>query len=172
MTRCQTPWLMTDERLGRGLFAAIDRVPAGGGVVLRHDRSADRARIAAEVAQRCRARGLALAVAGDVALARMLGAQLVHRPDGPCDLPFSLPVHDEAEARVANERGAAMVFISPVFPTASHPGAPALGIARAVTLAQRCEAPAIALGGLDEAGFRQLPEGVFSGWAGIGAFAG
>lgn len=170
MERCQTPWLMTDERLGRGLFAAIDRVPAGGGVVFRHDRIAERAQLAAEVAERCRVRGLALAVAGDVFLARAVGAQFVHRPDGPTDLPFSLAVHDEREAHEANARGAAMVFVSPVFPTASHPDAPALGIERAVRLAQQCQAPAIALGAMDERRFRQLPDSVFSGWAGIGAF--
>lgn len=170
MDRCQTPWLMTDERLGRGLFDAIDRVPAGGGVVFRHDRIAERARLAAQVADHCRKRGLALAVAGDVALAQEVGAQMVHRPVGPTDLPISLPVHDEKEAMLANERRAAMVFVSPVFPTKSHPGAPSLGIERAVALARLCRAPAIALGDMDETKFRELPEGVFAGWAGIGAF--
>ena len=161
---------MTDERLGRGLFDAIDRVPAGGGVVFRHDRIADRGHLAALVADHCRRRGLALAVAGDVALAREVGAQMVHRPDGPTDLPTSLPVHDEEQAMLANDRRAAMVFVSPVFPTRSHPEAPALGIERAVQLARQCHAPAIALGDMDEAKYRLLPEGVFAGWAGIGAF--
>ncbi|MBW0143950.1 thiamine phosphate synthase [Sphingomicrobium clamense] len=170
MERCQTPWLMTDERLGRRLFEAIDRVPAGGGVVFRHDRTAGRERLAAQVADHCRKRGLALSVAGDEALARAVGAQMVHRPVGATDLPISLPVHDERQARIANERRAALVFVSPVYSTRSHLDAPALGPERAVELARLCEAPAIALGDMDAKKFRALPEGVFAGWAGISAF--
>ena len=109
-------------------------------------------------------------MAGDTALAREVGADMVHRSGGPTDLPISLPVHHEKEAILANERRASIVFVSPVFPTASHPGATALGIERAVTLARMCHAPAIALGDMDETKFRDLPEGVFAGWAGIGAF--
>ena len=75
-----TIWLMTDERLGERLWDAIGRVPEGGGVVLRHHRG-DRA-LAERVAAACTARGLMLAVAGDVALARAVGAAMVHNPDG------------------------------------------------------------------------------------------
>lgn len=171
MMRDQSPWLMTDERLGRRLFEAIRRVPPGGGVILRHDRlhPERRAVLARDVADACRARGLALGVAGDAALAKAVRADLVHRPLADTDLPVSLPVHDEGEARTARERGAAMVFVSPVFATQSHPEGEPLGIERAARLAAMSGCPAIALGGMDEKLFGTLPD-VFAGWAGIGAF--
>lgn len=170
MTRCQTPWLMTDERLGDALFEAIARVPRGGGVVFRHDRAPDREALAQQVAMACRANGLALAVAGDAALAKAVGASFVHRPTGEPEMPFTLPVHDEREARAAAERGAALAFVSPVFPTQSHPGAPSLGVEEATRLARLCGCPAIALGGMNAARFASLGD-AFSGWAGIGAFS-
>ena len=169
MTRCQTPWLMTDERLGEALFEAIARVPRGGGVVFRHDHAPDREELARRVAMACRARGLVLAVAGDPALARSVDATFVHRPSGEPGMPFTLPVHDEMEARTAADRGAALAFVSPVFPTRSHRGVPALGVEEATRLARLCGCPAIALGGMDAARFALLGD-AFAGWAGIGAF--
>jgi thiamine-phosphate pyrophosphorylase len=32
-------WLMSDQSMGDALWRAIERVPSGGGVVLRHHRS-------------------------------------------------------------------------------------------------------------------------------------
>lgn len=170
MMACQTPWLMTDERLGDRLFEAIARVPEGGGVVFRHDREPDRAALGRKVAEAARARGLALAVAGDVTLAGRLRADYVHRPNGDTKLPISMPVHDLEEATRARTIGAALVFVAPVFPTLSHPGEVALGPGEAARLAQRCGVPAIALGGMDEDRFAELPKGAFAGWAAIGAF--
>ena len=161
---------MTDERMGEALFDAIARVPAGGGVLFRHDAFPDRAALGAEVAVAARRRGLRVAVAGDVALAEALGADMVHRPSGPTRLPISLPVHDADEAIAANARGAALVYVSPVFATSSHPGATALGIDRAERLARRCAAPRIALGGMNAQSFERLDRKVFAGWAGIDAF--
>ena len=161
---------MTDERMGDALFDAIARVPTGGGVLFRHDAFPDRAALGAKVAAAARRRGLRLAVAGDVALAEALGADMVHRPSGPTRLPVSLPVHDVDEATAANERGAALVFISPVFATSSHPGEAPLGIDRAERLARRCAAPRIALGGMNAQSFERLDRKVFAGWAGIDAF--
>jgi thiamine-phosphate pyrophosphorylase len=71
-------WLMSDQSMGDALWRAIERVPSGGGVVLRHHRS-DLA-FAKRVAAACRERGLMLAVAGDVVLAREIGAPMVHNP--------------------------------------------------------------------------------------------
>ena len=170
MPAIPTPWLFTDERLGNRLFEAIEGVPPGGAVMFRHDAEPDRARLGAMVADAVRRRGLALGVAGDVALAMRLDADWVHGPVGPCDRPISLPVHDATEAARANDIGAALVFVSPIFPTDSHPGSIAFGTAEAAWLAQSCDAPAIALGGMGEDRFHDLPRGTFAGWAGIGAF--
>jgi thiamine-phosphate pyrophosphorylase len=112
--------------------------------------------------------GAPLGIAGDPALARDVGALLVHNPvGGPAGLTFSLAVHDEQEARSARERQAALVFVSPVRPTRSHPGRPALGQAEALRLARLAGCPAIALGGMDLISGAALMTQGFAGWAGI-----
>jgi thiamine-phosphate pyrophosphorylase len=84
-------------------------------------------------------------------------------------LPFSLSVHDEREALAAREAEADLVFVSPVYPTRSHPGAPALEPERASQLATIAGCPAIALGGMSFGKFWELGP-AFHGWAGIDAW--
>jgi thiamine-phosphate pyrophosphorylase len=166
-------WLMTDERIGERLWEAIDRLPAGrGGIVFRHYSLSpdERSLVGARLAAAARERKLVLAVAGSALLAGQLGAALHHNPAGSPDLPVSLSVHDEAEAARASEIGAALVFISPVHGTRSHPGALSLGADRAAELARLVHCPAIALGGMNAARFDALDQahpGLFYGFAGI-----
>ena len=54
-------WLMTDPRMGEALWAALDRLPRGAGVVLRHYDVPDRAALIGRVAKVARKRGLVLA---------------------------------------------------------------------------------------------------------------
>jgi thiamine monophosphate synthase len=155
------------------LWEAIDRLPNDSGIVFRHYAlaPAERISLAAEVASICRARGLTLAVAGDIDTARAVGANLVHNPpDVPTGIPFSKAVHSLEEAEAAARIGASLVFVSPVFATRSHPGAPALGPDHAKRLADAVGVPAIALGGMSARRFAEL-EG-FYGWAGIDAWLG
>ena len=162
-----TIWLFTDERMGNALWSAIERVPRGGGVMVRHHRS-DPA-FGARIAAACAARELMVAVAGDVGLARRIGATMVHNPAGEANgLLISRSVHDAHEAEAA--RSADLVFVSPLFTTTSHPGAKALGIAKAMALAKQAGVPAIALGGMDaERGEAAIRAG-FHGWAAIDAW--
>lgn len=158
-------WLMTDARLGEALWEILERMPADSGVVLRDLAMAD------AVARICRKRGLILAVSRDTALAERLGAPLVHNPIRPTTRSFSRSVHNETEALQAKADGAALMFVSPVFPTRSHPGAASLGIDESQRLAALAGIPAIALGGMDRARFRALRSCGFHGWAGIDAWA-
>ena len=57
--------------------------------------------------------------------------------------------HDGAEVAGAVRAGADGIFLSPVFPTASHPGAAHLGVHGFHVLAQQSPVPVIALGGMD-----------------------
>lgn len=163
-------WLFTDERLGQQLDRAIDAAAvAGAGILVRHHASSPAQRRL--VIDRVRASGAMLAVSRDVELAKLAGALLVHNPEGdPGPLPFSLSVHDEAQAREAARRQPTLVFISPVYPTRSHPDAPALGEREAQRLAQIAGVPAYALGGMDECRAQSLRLVGFSGWAGIDAW--
>jgi thiamine-phosphate pyrophosphorylase len=161
-------WLMSDSSMGEALWRAIERVPSGGGVVLRHHRS-DLA-FAKRVAAACRERGLMLAVAGDVVLAREIGAPMVHNPDGEAEgLLVGRSVHDPREAKAA--AGAELVFVSPLFATRSHPGAKALGMEQALLLVRMAGVPAIALGGMDEKRGNDAIRAGFHGWAAIRAWS-
>lgn len=163
-------WLMTDERLGDQLPEAIGRAATdGAGVIVRHHASsaAERRAIAAEVL----ASGALLGISRDVSLAVKVGAAIVHNPAGDtCGLPFSLSVHDAEQARAASQRQPALVFVSPLYATRSHPGAAALGEQAAMKLAELAGCPAVALGGVDrEVGERLIEQG-WAGWAGIDAW--
>jgi thiamine-phosphate pyrophosphorylase len=166
-------WLMTDERMGDRLWEAIERLQRGAGVVLRHYSLPPEAReeLARRLAVMARLRDLTLSIAGDVELARRCGAQIVHNPIGDAgELPFSRAVHNAEEARGANAEGAALVFVSPVFPTRSHANAAALGVEQAAGIAMAAGVPAIALGGVNAENFAELDRTGFYGWAGIDAW--
>lgn len=168
-----TAWLMTDERMGDHLWASIDRLAPKSGIVFRHHATdaGVRAATGRRLAEICERMGHTLAVAGDEELARTLGAELVHNPRCPgLELPFSRSVHSMEQARAAKAEGAALVFVSPVHPTRSHPEAKPLGRALAASIARASGAPAIALGGMDESKFAELERDGFYGWAAIDAW--
>ena len=180
MTSRQRPWprawLMTDERMGERLWEAIDRLPIEhSGIVFRHYQTPvdARAALAARIAEICHRRGLTLAIARDVVLARSLGADLVHNPsEPPIGLPFSRSVHSIEEADAAKAEGAVLVFVSPVRATSSHPDRKPLTMAMARRILEVAGAPAIALGGMNERNFPQYRRKGFCGWAGIDAWLG
>ena len=169
-------WLMTDERMGDRLWTAIDRMPIKhSGIVFRHYSLPEdvRATLARRIADICHRRSLALAVAGNEDLALTSGADLVHNPaETPLRLPFSRSVHSIDEAEAARSAGAAIVFVSPVYPTSSHPDAKPLGRPLARRIAQAAGVPAIALGGMDASKYARLQRDGFYGWAGIDAWLG
>ena len=166
-------WLMTDERLGDRLWEAVARLPdRHAGIVLRHHATpaSERRMLAERLASLCRDRGLTLGVAVDSTLAEAIGADFVHNPSTKTSGPFSLSVHDLEQAVQARRRRAALVFVSPVHATKSHPNGIALGPDKAQALAQAAAVPAIALGGMNAARFEALPPGTFHGWAAIDAW--
>ncbi len=133
-------WLFTDAARGVDPLAAAARLPkALCGVVFRHDGAENRAAIGRALARICRARRLALVVAGDIRLAQALGAG-IHLRAGYWPGPqaaglrraraVTSSAHGLVEIRRARAAGAQVIFLSPTLPTASHPGAPALGLAR------------------------------------------
>jgi thiamine-phosphate pyrophosphorylase len=158
-------WLMTDERLGDRLLEAVARLPEGAGIVFRHYSLRRAPRRALFDRVRLAAPGPVL-LAGPVALATTWGADGSH---GRHQAATSAPAHDLAEIRAAEAAGAALVFLSPVFPTRSHPDAPALGPDGFSSLARQTQIPVIALGGMNAARADQLTDAY--GWGGIDAWA-
>lgn len=157
-------WLMTDERMGDALWPALRRLPPGSGVVFRHHATppAERRRLWLRVRRVAHARGLLV-----VSVGRLPGADGTHGGHGS----LTWPAHDRRQALAAKRAGAAVVFVSPVRPTRSHPGAPALGPMRAARVANGLGLWVIALGGMDARRFIRIRTLGFDGWAGIDALS-
>ena len=170
-------WLFTDCRRLPDPRGAVSRLPRGrAGVVFRHDAHPHRAALGRALARICRARRLCLVVAGDTRLAAALGAG-AHLRGGRWPGPVRVKsfvtssAHDAADLRRAARAGAGLVFLSPAFATASHPGAPSLGAARWSSLARRARVPVAALGGIDGGSARRLPIRFCHAAGAIGALA-
>jgi thiamine-phosphate pyrophosphorylase len=157
-------WLFTDERLGDALWIALRRLPRGSGVVFRHYAlsPAARARLFVAVRRRARARGCIVISAGGL----LPGAEGVHGQGVGGGLR-TWSAHNRREALRGVQAGAELLFVSPVFATRSHPGAPALGAARAARIGRGLGVPVIALGGMDAERFRAVRRLGLAGWAGI-----
>ncbi len=162
-------WLMTDERLGDGLLDAVARLPEGTGVVFRHYSLAESARRALFDRVRGAHDGLLL-LAGVAGQAEVWGADGSHGPGRGRGLR-SAPAHNFRDLRAAERARAALLFLSPVFATRSHPDAVPLGLARFAWLARRTALPVIALGGMNEPRGKKLASFGAYGWAGIDVFS-
>ncbi len=176
--------LMTDERRLADPLPAAARLPRGAAVILRHYAAADRPALVRELAALCRRRGLLLLVAGDLGLARAVGAQGIHLPGhrlrrGPVCRPgarrpgwlVTAAAHSPADFARARRAGADAVLLSPVFQTASHPGMPALGPLRFALWCRAARLPVYALGGIATGCANRLLGSGAVGIAGIGGLS-
>ena len=167
-----TLWLMTDERQGDTLWESLRRLPPGSGIIFRHKATAgpERRALFGRVARIARQRGLVLLLAGDDRTALLWRADgSHHRKPGP-PRAGTAAAHDLREIRAAERSGAMAILLSPLHPTRSHPGAPALGRLRFAALARATRLPVIALGGLDpKRGAMAMQVGAY-GWAAIDAW--
>jgi thiamine-phosphate pyrophosphorylase len=177
-------WLFTDDRRLPDPRASVQALPRGhAGVVLRHDRDPDRLRLGRDLARICRARRLTLVVAGDARLAARLRAGVHlrggHWPGQVRPRGFiTSSAHTIADLRRAVRAGAAVVFLSPAFPTESHVGAPGLGPLRWAAMARGAPAtsatfgPVVAaLGGIDGGSIRRLPVRLCCAAGAVGALS-
>jgi 8-oxo-dGTP diphosphatase len=147
--------------LGRDVFlqrleAALDR---GLKLIQVRDKDlpeAERLQLAREVVARARPRGARVLVNGSLSLAGQAGADGIHldsmalaqvtsRPD--CEW-VGASCHDADQLGRAGEV-ADFSVLSPVLPTASHPGEPTLGWDAFARLAAQSPIPVYALGGVD-----------------------
>ena len=166
-----TTWLMTDERMGEGLWAAVERLPRGSGIVFRHHATglATRRAMFARLAWIARRRGLVLVRAGTARLGRREDG--IHGGHAGRGLRTA-PAHDQREALAAKRAGTDVIFVSPVFATRSHVGSPPLGPLKAAAIGRGLGMKRIALGGMDARRFRRLRGLGFYGWAAIDAWLG
>ncbi len=169
---------LTDFRRAPDPARIIDCLPAGTAVIFRDYETPDRAEWAQRLTQQARSRNLLFYVAGDEALARRCGADGLHLPafrvaetaTRPADLLLSVACHSENELTAAAALKPDSLFLSPVFATISHPGAPHLGAARFRALAREAPAPVLALGGVTAENAPTLRGENVAGFGAIGAF--
>lgn len=155
-------WLLSDARNDARLETALARLPARSGFVFRHyhlEPAERQARFAAlaEIAREWRHSVL---LSGTSNQAREWGADGVYGAPaglgGAGSLLRLATAHGGAEIQAAAAASADAVFLSPVFPTRSHPDARALGVHGFHVLAQQSPLPVIALGGMNAERARQL----------------
>ena len=166
-------WMMTDERQGDGLWAAIARLPAGSGIVFRHKASGttERRQLFERVRRMARKRGLVLLLAGGDREARRWRADGAHHAIAHPPRYGTSSAHDVREIRRAERSGAGAIFLSPLHATRSHAGATPLGRMRFAALARATRRPVIALGGMDRIRGKLAVRCGAYGWAAIDAWA-
>src|SRR6478735_7259655 len=148
-------WLLSDERNDAVLEQALATLPKGSGFVFRHyhlSAAARRARFE-QLGFLCRLAGhlVVLADASDTALE--WGADGVYGPARKLAPRGSLlrlaTVHGLLEINRAERHGVDAMFLSPVFPTRSHPDGRCLGKENFLFMAEMAKRPIIALGGMN-----------------------
>jgi len=173
--------LITDRHRQGDPAAAALRLPRGAAVLLRDYDHPDRAAVALRLARLCRRRGLLLLIAGDRRLAAHFGATGLHLSESAirrsrntglrANTLLTAAAHGETALWRAARGGADAALLSPVFPTASHPGGRALGPWRFARLVRGAKLPVYALGGIDRRTVRRLAASGACGIASIGALS-
>ncbi|MCL7715621.1 Nudix family hydrolase [Stenotrophomonas mori] len=140
-------WL---EQLATAVAGGVRRVH------LRTPLAAERAALARMAVARL-GRSTELLLNRDIALARELGVgvhlgseqlQQVQQRPLPASVPVAASCHDLAQLQAAQRLGCDFAVLGPVRPTASHPGAPALGWEAFEQLREQVSLPIYAIGGL------------------------
>ncbi|MEL7517600.1 MAG: thiamine phosphate synthase [Pseudomonadota bacterium] len=155
-------WLLSDERNDETLAASLANMPTGSAFVFRHyhlNASARRKRFD-ELAMIARLRDQLVVLSSDADEAIEWGADGIYGPPTKLGRRKKLKrfatAHDAREVHLANRNGADALFLSPVFPTRSHPGDTCLGVSLFRELAERSEIPVIALGGMTAERAREI----------------
>jgi thiamine-phosphate pyrophosphorylase len=167
---CPKTWLMTDERLGEALLPSISALPRGSGVIFRHHSLEVEARrkLLRAVSAAARRHGHTLVIGGQPIA---LPIWCLAGRHGRVQNAMTAPVHSLKEAIAAERAGAKLLFVSPVFPTQSHPDARGLGYVRFGLMVRNLNIPVIALGGMTKKRARSFKRMKIYGWAAISALS-
>ena len=181
-------WLMTDvARLGT-IEHVLQTLPVGTphcsiGLIIRHTEAVQLRRMAEALVPACRQRKVCCIIAGDWVLAAQLRADGLHLSErgaarGPAPGArlwrrgkgriLTVAAHGMTALARADRRRPDAILLAPVFLTASHPHATALGALRFAALARRTRAPVIALGGVTPRTALRLIGSGAAGLAGVG----
>jgi thiamine-phosphate pyrophosphorylase len=160
--------------------AVIVRLPRGAAVVYRAFGAADAVAEGRRLARLARRRGLLLLAGADAGLAARIGADGVHLPERAATKARGLArvrprwlitcaAHSAAAIVRARRSGAAAVFVSPVFPSASPSAGRPLGVLRFARLVHGAGLPVYGLGGVNAKTARRLTGSGAAGFAAVEA---
>lgn len=174
---------MSDEERMPDPIAIIPHLSPGSALILRHYNTPNRQTLAKDLAPLCQRWGIKLLIANDARLARAVQADGLHLSEnalhrGPqlwrqiCAPHWLITAaaHSPAALLRAARTGAHAALLAPVFPTASHPERPHIGLHRLAQWSQISPLPVYALGGIGHATVRRLKNCKIAGIAGIGGF--
>jgi thiamine-phosphate diphosphorylase len=156
---------MTDDKRAPEPAQVVRRLPRGSMVILRDDDHSDRLALAQRLRRVCRTAKCHFLVAGDVALARRVGADGLHLPEHmlrhmQTDLSdfhiVTAACHSRAALRRAEDVGVDFALVSPVFPTESHKNAVPLGTQGLRKIITGARVPIAALGGINHQTAKKL----------------
>ncbi|MBN07566.1 MAG: thiamine phosphate synthase [Rhodospirillaceae bacterium] len=176
-------YFMTDSVRTPDPVQIAERLPRGTAVILRHYDTPDRYNLARQLKRVCQERALILIIAGDARLADIVSADGLHMPEWTITRPqlshrrwlrlknriSTAAVHSMPGLNRAYRMGVDAVFVSPVFPTASHPTQPATGVLSFARQSRAALVPIIALGGITVV---TAPKLIGTSCAGIAAIGG
>lgn len=152
-------------------------LPAGVAVILRDYQMPQRTAFARRLKSICDARRLKLIIGADVALAHAIKADGVHMPtwfspgkQALASLIVTASCHSTLEMERAAQLGATIAFLSPAFPTDSHPGKAHLGSRQFQKTAAAAPIPVMGLGGVDATNAARIAGPNVVGFGAIGAF--
>ncbi|WP_025897343.1 thiamine phosphate synthase [Sneathiella glossodoripedis] len=171
----------TDQNRTHSAIETIADLPPNVGVIFRHYDTKNRAEIGEKIAHICQKDQRFLSVASDARLACHLKADALHLPQWQLrqlpllkhrypNLLISAACHQYLGLKTADRLGADFAFLSPIYPTKSHPGAATLGTIRPTRWLNTLSIPVYALGGIGQKHFNQLAFSGFAGFAGISLF--
>ncbi|PCI63900.1 MAG: thiamine phosphate synthase [Kordiimonadales bacterium] len=171
---------VTDQSRVADPVSVCRQLPAGSIVICRDYDHADRTGLAKRLRKETHACTQFLLVAGDIRLARLVGADGVHLPEYQLErMPniggfglVSAACHSRRALLRAQMLNVDFALVSPVFKTNSHPGAKTIGVHRLARLANSVKVPLVALGGVKPETASQLRGLGLLGIAAIGALAG
>jgi thiamine-phosphate pyrophosphorylase len=157
-------------------------LPRGTALIFRPARDTHPVTQARALVRAGRRHGVPVLVSGSVRLMLASGAAGLHAPEKNAarlipsaraakqEALVTMSAHGQRALAAAARLKPDAVLVSPVFPTASHPGRKTLGPLRFAALVRAARIPVFALGGVTPKTERRLTGSGASGTAAIGAF--
>ncbi|MFT6558204.1 thiamine phosphate synthase [Sneathiella sp.] len=149
----------TDDQRGADPVKMAEKLPTNTGIIFRHYQTEYRASLAHELSILCKKRKLKLIIAQNPALSKKIRAFGCHLPEYMVqrlpllkhqypDLYFSVACHSIRQVLQAQKYGANGAFLSPLFPTKSHPGSRVFSPYSLCSARQKLTMPVYGLGGV------------------------